>query len=350
MAFTARTSTTTPSRPRSSSLPRSSCCCSSTCSSTSARSGRRRRSPASGCSLRSSRSSRSPSTAPIGRCSAAPTSSTTSRSCVKALFLVAGYVGRAAVDELHRRGRLLRGRVLLPAALLAPRHGRDGVGARPRSRSSSPSRLLSIPAYMLAAWRKRDLKSNEAGMKYYLLGVFASAVMLYGMSLLYGVTGSTAAHRHRRDSSTGPRPPRRSSRSAIVFVHRRLRVQGVGGAVPHVGARHLRGRADAGHRVPVGRVEGGRLRRAAAAGLRRVLRPAATCGQPMFWVLAALVDDRRQPRSPCARRTSCACSPTRRSRRRGYMLVPLAVAGDEPEAAKSALTRDRHLPRSSTRR
>lgn len=51
--------------------------------------------------------------------------------------------------------------------------------------------LLSIPAYMLAAWRKRDLKSDEAGMKYYLMGVFASAIMLYGMSLLYGLTGST---------------------------------------------------------------------------------------------------------------------------------------------------------------
>jgi NADH-quinone oxidoreductase subunit N len=51
--------------------------------------------------------------------------------------------------------------------------------------------LLSIPAYMLAAWRKRDPKSNEAGLKYYLMGVFASGVMLYGMSLLYGVSGST---------------------------------------------------------------------------------------------------------------------------------------------------------------
>src|SRR5204863_1665878 len=50
---------------------------------------------------------------------------------------------------------------------------------------------LSIPAYMLAAWRKRDAKSNEAGLKYYLMGVFASGVMLYGMSLLYGVTGTT---------------------------------------------------------------------------------------------------------------------------------------------------------------
>ena len=51
--------------------------------------------------------------------------------------------------------------------------------------------LLSIPAYMLAAWRKRDLRGNEAGLKYYLMGVFASAVMLYGMSLLYGFSGST---------------------------------------------------------------------------------------------------------------------------------------------------------------
>lgn len=51
--------------------------------------------------------------------------------------------------------------------------------------------LLSIPAYLLATWRKRDLKSNEAGLKYYLNGVFASALMLYGMSLLFGVSGST---------------------------------------------------------------------------------------------------------------------------------------------------------------
>ena len=52
--------------------------------------------------------------------------------------------------------------------------------------------LLSIPAYMLAAWRKGGARSNEAGLKYYLMGVFASAVMLYGMSLVYGLAGSTA--------------------------------------------------------------------------------------------------------------------------------------------------------------
>ncbi len=53
--------------------------------------------------------------------------------------------------------------------------------------------LLSIPAYMLAGWRKRDLKGNEAGVKYYLMGVFASAVMLYGMSL--------RLRRHRLDGA-----------------------------------------------------------------------------------------------------------------------------------------------------
>ncbi len=51
--------------------------------------------------------------------------------------------------------------------------------------------LLSLPIYMMASWRKRSLESNEAGMKYFLMGVFASAVVLYGMSLLYGVSGST---------------------------------------------------------------------------------------------------------------------------------------------------------------
>ena len=51
--------------------------------------------------------------------------------------------------------------------------------------------LLSIPAYMLAGWRKRDLMGNEAGVKYYLMGVFASAILLYGMSLLFGIAGDT---------------------------------------------------------------------------------------------------------------------------------------------------------------
>ena len=51
--------------------------------------------------------------------------------------------------------------------------------------------LLSIPAYLLATWRKRDLKSNEAGIKYYLMGVFASASDAAGCAL--GLRDSVAA-------------------------------------------------------------------------------------------------------------------------------------------------------------
>jgi NADH-quinone oxidoreductase subunit N len=50
---------------------------------------------------------------------------------------------------------------------------------------------LSIPTYVLAGYRKHDRRSNEAGIKYYLMGVLSSAVMLYGMSLIFGLTGST---------------------------------------------------------------------------------------------------------------------------------------------------------------
>ena len=50
---------------------------------------------------------------------------------------------------------------------------------------------ISIPTFILAAFRKHDRVSNEAGVKYYLIGVLSSALMLYGMSLIFGVTGST---------------------------------------------------------------------------------------------------------------------------------------------------------------
>ena len=56
---------------------------------------------------------------------------------------------------------------------------------------------ISIPTFVLAGWRKHDPKSNEAAIKYYLIGVLSSAIMLYGMSLVFGLTGSTLLSRHR---------------------------------------------------------------------------------------------------------------------------------------------------------
>jgi len=49
--------------------------------------------------------------------------------------------------------------------------------------------LTTGPLYLLAGWRKGDAKSNEASMKYFILGVLSTAILLYGMSLLFGLTG-----------------------------------------------------------------------------------------------------------------------------------------------------------------
>lgn len=51
--------------------------------------------------------------------------------------------------------------------------------------------MASIPLYMLVAMAKNDIRSNEAGIKYLLLGAMSSAVTLYGMVLLYAASGST---------------------------------------------------------------------------------------------------------------------------------------------------------------
>jgi NADH-quinone oxidoreductase subunit N len=109
---------------------------------------------------------------------------------IKALFLLAGYVVVLLSSNHVEEDEYWRGEYyyLLLSSILGMvmiSSSRDLVSI------FVALEFLSIPAYMLAAWRKRDIKSNEAGVKYFLLGVFASAVMLYGMSLLYGAANST---------------------------------------------------------------------------------------------------------------------------------------------------------------
>lgn len=109
---------------------------------------------------------------------------------LKALFLLSGYVVVLLSTNEIEEGGYYQGEyyVLLLSSVLGMMmltSGRDLISV------FVALEFLSIPAYMMAAWRKRDPKSNEAGMKYYLLGVFASAVLLYGMSLMYGLAHST---------------------------------------------------------------------------------------------------------------------------------------------------------------
>ena len=54
--------------------------------------------------------------------------------------------------------------------------------------------LMALSTYVLAGFLRHDIKSNEAAMKYFLLGAFASAFLLYGISMIYGLTGTTDLH------------------------------------------------------------------------------------------------------------------------------------------------------------
>lgn len=51
--------------------------------------------------------------------------------------------------------------------------------------------VLSVSLYVLAGFNRADPKSNEAGLKYFLLGAFSTGFLLYGMALTYGATGTT---------------------------------------------------------------------------------------------------------------------------------------------------------------
>ncbi|HAM52000.1 MAG TPA: NADH-quinone oxidoreductase subunit N, partial [Nitrospiraceae bacterium] len=51
--------------------------------------------------------------------------------------------------------------------------------------------LMALSVYVLAGFLRHDIKSNEAALKYFLLGAFASALLLYGTAMIYGLSGTT---------------------------------------------------------------------------------------------------------------------------------------------------------------
>ena len=65
---------------------------------------------------------------------------------------------------------------------------------------------LSIPLYVLAAFRRGNVRSQEAGMKYFLLGSFSTAFFLYGVALLYGASGSTGLAALAQATAAGMTP------------------------------------------------------------------------------------------------------------------------------------------------
>ena len=94
-------------------------------------------------------------------------------------------LGSLDSDEIPHKGELYY--LLLPAVLGAMIMTSSGdlitlyVGLE----------LLSITTYILVGMRKKNQQSNEAAFKYMVLGSIASAMILYGMSFIYGMTGTT---------------------------------------------------------------------------------------------------------------------------------------------------------------
>ena len=158
--------------------------------------------------------------------------------------------------------------------------------------------LMVLPGYLLAGFHKTDGYSTEGAIKYFLLGSFSSAIFLFGLAFVWGLTGTTRVDGDRR----GPRRDRRRRRAAVARpghgprVHDdRRRVQDRGRPVPLLDARRLPGLPDADHGLPVRAAQGRRLRpdpapvRRGARAAGRVV--AAGDGRPR-----RRDDDPRQPR------------------------------------------------------
>jgi proton-translocating NADH-quinone oxidoreductase chain N len=78
--------------------------------------------------------------------------------------------------------------------------------------------FLSLSSYVLASYWKNDPKSSEAGIKYFLFGAISSAIMLYGISMLYGLAGTTNLNSIATKLSTGYVVSTPGALAAVIMV------------------------------------------------------------------------------------------------------------------------------------
>ena len=117
--------------------------------------------------------------------------------------------------------------------------------------------LMAVSSYLLAGFLRYQARSNEAAMKYFITGTFASAITLYGVSLVYGFTGTTNYEQAGAALAAG------GSTTGVALGHssraRGPGLQGLGGPVPHVDAGCLHRRAHSGGGLLLGGPQGGRF-------------------------------------------------------------------------------------------
>jgi NADH-quinone oxidoreductase subunit N len=144
--------------------------------------------------------------------------------------------------------------------------------------------LVTAPAWLMAGFRKRDPRSNEASLKFFLIGILSTAVMLYGMSLVYGVTGSLALEDIARELSEQAEPV---ALAAVLFV-----VTGFAFKVSSVPFHFWAPDTYEGSPIPVAAFLSVASKAAGFAGLLQIMfigfRPLAELWTPVFAVLSVL--------------------------------------------------------------
>jgi NADH-quinone oxidoreductase subunit N len=193
--------------------------------------------------------------------------------------------------------------------------------------------LVSAPGFLMAGFRKRDPRSNEAALKFFLIGILSTAVMLYGMSLIYGVTGTLRLDEiaARLGVGLGPVPPGFSEPglgvqvAAVLFV-----VAGFAFKVSSVPFHFWAPDTYEGSPVPVAAFLSVASKAAGFAGLIQLMffgfAPLAAFWAPVFAVLSILtmtignlvaLQQRQVVRLLAYSSIAQA----------GYMLLPFALAG-----------------------
>ncbi len=111
--------------------------------------------------------------------------------------------------------------------------------------------ISSISSYVLAGYLRDDSRNNESALKYFLLGSFATAFLLYGVAWIYGATGSTQLGVIREQLAQGNVPTVMAATLAALILGLGWRSVPSGGAsLPSVGSGCVPGRAFAGFRIP----------------------------------------------------------------------------------------------------
>jgi len=237
-------------------------------------------------------------------------------------FLVAGYVTLLLSFDYIGEGDYYQGEfyVLLLTSLL----GMIVISsARDLISIFVALETITIPTFVLAGWRKHDTKSNEASVKYFLIGVLSSAVMLYGMSLVFGLANSTVLvdiHRY----AAGHTP-------ALFAVAVFLTLVGFAFKVSAVPFHFWAPDTYEGAPTPVTAFLSVASKAGGFVALLTIVRlgffPSNNSWQPILWVLAAA--SMTLGNLAALRQTNVIRMLAYSSiAQGGFILVPLAVAGD----------------------